>query len=74
VCVLIDAVSDNQYPKDLINNEKEIMNFTEVSTTSTINHDMIKLNRQSQTEQLLDKYTFSNALALSVKLGRRNMK
>jgi uncharacterized Rmd1/YagE family protein len=66
---LIDEVSDNQYPKELINNEKEIMNFIEVQTTSTISNDIIKLNRHSQTEQLLDKYTFSNALALSVKLG-----
>ncbi|CAF3063954.1 unnamed protein product [Rotaria sp. Silwood2] len=60
---------DNQYPKDLINNEKEIMNFIETSTVSTINNDIIKLNRQSESEQLLDKYTVSNALALSVKLG-----
>ncbi|CAF1172591.1 unnamed protein product [Rotaria sordida] len=66
---LIDEVSDNQYPKDLINNEKEIMNFIEVSTMSTINNDIIKVNCLSETEQLLDKYTFSNALALSVKLG-----
>ncbi|CAF1394065.1 unnamed protein product [Rotaria sp. Silwood1] len=61
--------SDNQYPQDLINNEKEIMNFIQVSTVSTLNNDIIKLNRQSENEQLLDKYTFSNALALSVKLG-----
>jgi uncharacterized Rmd1/YagE family protein len=65
----VNKVSDNQYPKDLINNEKEIMNFIEVSTPSTLNNDLIKLNCQSQTEQLLDQYTFSNALALSVKLG-----
>jgi uncharacterized Rmd1/YagE family protein len=66
----VNEVSDNQYPNDLINNEKEIMNFVEVTTTSTLNNDIIKLNCQSETEQLLDKYTFSNALALSVKLGR----
>ena len=45
------------------------MNFIEVSTASTLNNDIIKLNCQYDTEQLLDKYTFSNALALSVKLG-----
>jgi uncharacterized Rmd1/YagE family protein len=67
----VHEVSDNQYPKELIDTEKEIMNFTEVSTTSTLNNDLIKINCQSETEQLLDKYTFSNALALSVKLGRR---
>jgi uncharacterized Rmd1/YagE family protein len=65
----VNEISDNQYPKDLINNEKEIMNFIEVTTPSTLNNDIIKLNCQSETEQLLDKYTFSNALALSVKLG-----
>lgn len=67
---LVNEVSDNQYPKALINNEKEFMNFTEVSTPSTLNNDIIKINYQSETEQLLDKYTFSNALALSVKLGK----
>lgn len=66
----VNEMSDNQYPKDLINNEKEIMNFIEVSTPSTLNNDIIKLNCQSETDQLLDKYTFSNALALSVKLGK----
>ncbi|CAF1073195.1 unnamed protein product [Rotaria sordida] len=66
---IIVLLSENQYPKDLINNEKEIMNFIEVSTMSTINNDIIKVNCLSETEQLLDKYTFSNALALSVKLG-----
>jgi uncharacterized Rmd1/YagE family protein len=71
---LIHEVSDNQYPKELINDEKEIMNFIEVSTTSTLSNDIIKLNRQSETEHLLDKYAFSNALALSVKLGRINFR
>jgi len=66
----VNEFSDNQYPKNLINNEKEIMNFTEVSTPSTLNNDIIKLNFHTGIEQLLDKYTFSNALALSVKLGR----
>jgi uncharacterized Rmd1/YagE family protein len=66
----VNEVSDNQYPNTLIQNEKEIMNFVEVSTASSLNHDIIKLNCQSDTEQLLDQYTFSNALALSVKLGR----
>jgi uncharacterized Rmd1/YagE family protein len=69
---LIDEVSDNRYPIELVNNEKEMMNFVEVNTTSTLNNDVIRLNRQSLTEQILDKYTFSNALALSVKLGKRN--
>ncbi|CAF3934584.1 unnamed protein product [Rotaria magnacalcarata] len=41
----------------------------EVTTISTLNNDIIKINCQSENEQLLDKYTFSNALALSVKLG-----
>ena len=63
-------MSDNQYPKDIMNSEKEIMNFMEVTTMSTLNNDIIKINCQSENEQLLDKYTFSNALALSVKLGR----
>ncbi|CAF1245546.1 unnamed protein product [Adineta steineri] len=45
------------------------MNFTEVNTTSSLSNDIIKLNHQNETEHLLDKYTFSNALALSVKLG-----
>ncbi|CAF0933493.1 unnamed protein product [Adineta steineri] len=66
---IFDDVSENQYPKDLIDNEKEIMNFTEVNTTSSLSNDIIKLNHQNETEHLLDKYTFSNALALSVKLG-----
>lgn len=50
------------------------MNFVEVSTISTLYNDVIKLNRQPENEQLLDKYTFSNALALSVKLGLNNIK
>lgn len=50
------------------------MNFVEVSTNSTLYNDVIKLNRQPENEQLLDKYTFSNALALSVKLGLNNIK
>ncbi|CAM2713945.1 unnamed protein product [Rotaria socialis] len=45
------------------------MNFMEVTTISTLNNDIVKINCQSENEQLLDKYTFSNALALSVKLG-----
>ena len=63
-------MSDNQYPRDLINNEKEIMNYVEVQSPSTLNKDIIRLSRHSPIEQILDKYTFSNALALSVKLGR----
>ena len=63
-------MSDNRYPTNLINNEKEVIKFTEVYTSSTITQDTIRLNRQLDNEQLLDKYTFSNALALSVKLGR----
>lgn len=65
----VNQISDNQYPKRLINNEKEMMNFIPVTSMSSLNNDMIKLNCQSEIEQLLDKYTFSNALALSVKLG-----
>lgn len=65
----INQVSDNQYPKELINNEKEKMNFIPVTSNSSLNNDVIKLNCYSDNEQLLDKYTFSNALALSVKLG-----
>jgi uncharacterized Rmd1/YagE family protein len=68
---LIDEVSDNRYPNKLILNEKEVMNFTEVQSTSTLTNDVIRLNCQSINEQILDKYTFSNALALSVKLGSR---
>ena len=66
---LIDEVSDNRYPGNLVNNEKEVMKFTEVQTTSALVNDTIRLNSQSINEQILDKYTFSNALALSVKLG-----
>lgn len=66
---LIDEVSDNRYPGTLITNEKEVMQFTEVQTTSALVNDTIRLKCQSINEQLLDKYTFSNALALSVKLG-----
>ncbi|UJR09518.1 hypothetical protein I4U23_013756 [Adineta vaga] len=65
----IDEVSDNPYPKELIDNEKERMHFVEGSTSSTLTNDIFKLNRQAESEVLLDKYTFSNALALSVKLG-----
>ena len=66
--------SDNLYPKTLVESEKEIMNFIEISASSTLNNDLIKINCQSETELLLDKYTFSNALALSVKLGRKRKK
>lgn len=66
----VNQVSDNQYPRDLVNNEKEKLNVVPVTTNSSLNNDLIKLNCHSETEQLLDKYTVSNALALSVKLGR----
>ena len=66
----VNQVSDNQYPRDLVNNEKEKLNVVPVTTNSSLNNDLIKLNCHSENEQLLDKYTFSNALALSVKLGR----
>lgn len=46
-----------------------MINFVEGYTASTLSNDIIKVNRQSETDSLLDKYTFSNALALSVKLG-----
>ena len=65
----VNQVSDNQYPTSLVNNEKEMMKFVPVTSMSSLNNDTIKLNCQSESEQLLDKYTFSNALALSVKLG-----
>ena len=45
------------------------MNFTEGHTSSYLANDVIRLSSQSLNEQLLDKYTISNALALSVKLG-----
>lgn len=45
------------------------MNFTEGHTNSYLANDLIRLSSQSLNEQLLDKYTISNALALSVKLG-----
>ena len=63
-------MSDNRYPNDLVRNEKEIMKYAEMNSPSTLIGDVIRLNSQAKTEQLLEKYTFSNALALSVKLGK----
>lgn len=67
----VEEISENRYPNELIQNEKEIMKFTEAPMPSTLLSDVIRLNSYSKNEQLLDKYTFSNALALSVKLGEQ---
>lgn len=47
------------------------MKYAEMNSPSTLIGDVIRLNSQAKTEQLLEKYTFSNALALSVKLGKQ---
>ncbi|CAF0914717.1 unnamed protein product [Didymodactylos carnosus] len=66
---LVNEISENIYPESLIEDEKEEISFIEVTAPSALTKDLIRVTKHSSTENLLDKYAFSNALALSVKLG-----
>lgn len=57
----------NAYDNKLVEEESEMMEYSYSSTCPQLKRGKILINRESQMD--LQKYAFSNALALSVKLG-----
>ncbi|XP_033606078.1 required for meiotic nuclear division protein 1 homolog isoform X2 [Cryptotermes secundus] len=68
VLSFIRQFEENSYDERLVHDESEVMPYTHaVGKQSHIQDGHIMLGSEGQTE--LDKYTFSNVMALSVKLG-----
>lgn len=68
VLSFIRQFEENSYDERLVHDESEVMPYTNAAgKQSHLLDGHIMLGSEGQTE--LDKYTFSNAMALSVKLG-----
>jgi uncharacterized Rmd1/YagE family protein len=82
---LVSKHTTESYDETLINNEMEILNYSIVKRDAENDHDNNNSNNNSKTllkhnhiyfkchdddrQLLLEKYTFSDAISLSVKLG-----
>lgn len=69
VLLFLKICEDESYDKDIVaeGNEKMVYAYTEVFNKTRLMNGRILLNDEGSTD--LEKYTFSNALALSVKLA-----
>ncbi|XP_021916984.1 required for meiotic nuclear division protein 1 homolog isoform X4 [Zootermopsis nevadensis] len=67
VLSFIRQFEQNSYDERLVHDESEAMPYTHSTGKSHLQDGHIALGSDGRTE--LDKYTFSNAIALSVKLG-----
>ncbi|RZF36770.1 hypothetical protein LSTR_LSTR005083 [Laodelphax striatellus] len=68
----IKRYEQSSYDSKLVLSEQEIMNYTYASSgekSSLIDGSIVLAFEESKVQTALDRYTFSNAIALSVKLG-----
>uniref|UniRef100_T1J827 DUF155 domain-containing protein n=1 Tax=Strigamia maritima TaxID=126957 RepID=T1J827_STRMM len=63
----LNEFEDNSYSENLIQAEIETIDYTYTDNKTRLVNGKILLNSEGSTD--LEKYTFSNAIALSVKLG-----
>ncbi|XP_075225442.1 required for meiotic nuclear division protein 1 homolog [Lycorma delicatula] len=68
----IKQFEDSSYSEFLVQSEQEVMPYLysgDIKKSDLANNQIILAPPVDKTEAVLDKYTFSNAMALSVKLG-----
>jgi required for meiotic nuclear division protein 1 len=69
---LVNSYSINKYDDELIENEKELLTFshdTNSENSTRLNNNNIYLSSDDANQLLLEKYAFSDAISLSVKLA-----
>lgn len=67
VLKFLTAFEENAYSENLVHDENEIIEYTYTDNKTRLVNGRIWLNLEGSTD--LEKYTFSNAMALSVKLA-----